>query len=465
MFWQVGSSATLGTGTSFTGDILALTSITLDTGAKITCGAAWAHNGAVTLDTNTISLCDVIHGSGGTPLGPTGFPLFVALLPPSATTNQISVATGLDNGIASGSTLPLGFLNLFNLSPSSLASALTQLSGEVGTAVAPAGIQAMNSFLLLVSSPFANNRGFTPPPQPRIVEKSLVFEATPEPSRWGIWSAGYGGQTNVNGNLGVGSSNRSENAFAGVIGLDYRITPYTLVGVAFAGGGTNYDLSGGLGGGRGEMFQSAVYSYTRIDAAYLSATVAYAWQRESTNRTLTLTGTDQLTAGFSTNDIGGRIEGGYRFALPEMPALGFIPYTALQMQAFFTPSYNESAASGSPQFALAYNAQTTPAGRTELGAWFDDNIALGNGAILSLLTRAAWAYDFWSKYSITAAFQQLPGSTFTVLGAAPTRNSLLASGGAQISFGNGFSLAGLFDTNLNADWRTYTGYLQLRYVW
>jgi hypothetical protein len=38
VFWRVGSSATLGTATSFTGDILALTSITLNTGANITCG-------------------------------------------------------------------------------------------------------------------------------------------------------------------------------------------------------------------------------------------------------------------------------------------------------------------------------------------------------------------------------------------------------------------------------------------
>jgi hypothetical protein len=55
VFWQIGSSATLGTTTSFAGDILALTSITLDTGATIPCGRALAQNGAVTMDTNAIS--------------------------------------------------------------------------------------------------------------------------------------------------------------------------------------------------------------------------------------------------------------------------------------------------------------------------------------------------------------------------------------------------------------------------
>jgi type VI secretion system secreted protein VgrG len=55
LFWQVGSSATLGTATEFEGNILAVTSITLDTGATIDCGRALAQTGAVTMDTNTIS--------------------------------------------------------------------------------------------------------------------------------------------------------------------------------------------------------------------------------------------------------------------------------------------------------------------------------------------------------------------------------------------------------------------------
>jgi hypothetical protein len=56
VFWQVGSSATLGTGTAFEGHILALTSITMDTGATLD-GSALARNGAVTLESNTITNC------------------------------------------------------------------------------------------------------------------------------------------------------------------------------------------------------------------------------------------------------------------------------------------------------------------------------------------------------------------------------------------------------------------------
>ncbi len=61
VFWQVASSATLGTTTDFQGTIMAMTSITMTTGATIGVGGlgnggrALAMNGAVTLDTNVIT--------------------------------------------------------------------------------------------------------------------------------------------------------------------------------------------------------------------------------------------------------------------------------------------------------------------------------------------------------------------------------------------------------------------------
>ena len=95
VYWQVGSSATIGTGTTFEGDILALTSISLKTGATL-YGSALAQTGAVTLEGNTInnSNCYVdINGSGVVP-GPGPTP--AVPLPTSA-----ALGLGL---------LPLGFL-------------------------------------------------------------------------------------------------------------------------------------------------------------------------------------------------------------------------------------------------------------------------------------------------------------------------------------------------------------------
>jgi len=76
VFWQVGSSATVGTSTSLVGNILALTSITMTTGANL-IGRALARNGAVTLDTNNInaSAC----GATPVPALPQMFVLVLAL--------------------------------------------------------------------------------------------------------------------------------------------------------------------------------------------------------------------------------------------------------------------------------------------------------------------------------------------------------------------------------------------------
>ncbi len=55
VFWQIGSSATLSSASTFVGTLMALTSATLDTGATVQ-GRILARNGAVTLDANTITI-------------------------------------------------------------------------------------------------------------------------------------------------------------------------------------------------------------------------------------------------------------------------------------------------------------------------------------------------------------------------------------------------------------------------
>ena len=83
VFWQVGSSATLGTGSVFVGNILALTSITVTTGVTVH-GRALARTGAVTLDTDTFSAptCDLTPPTSDSTSPPTSPPTS-SVTPPS----------------------------------------------------------------------------------------------------------------------------------------------------------------------------------------------------------------------------------------------------------------------------------------------------------------------------------------------------------------------------------------------
>ncbi len=109
VFWQVGSSATLGTTTNFAGTVLALTSVTLDTGATVS-GRVLARNGAVTLDDNhvTVPVCST------SPTTTTTSPTTTTTSPTTTTTVPViptgAPQTGFGGTAGSGTTpwLPLG---------------------------------------------------------------------------------------------------------------------------------------------------------------------------------------------------------------------------------------------------------------------------------------------------------------------------------------------------------------------
>jgi uncharacterized protein with beta-barrel porin domain len=476
VFWRIGSSATLGTTTSFAGNILAQGSITLTTGATITCGAAWARSGAVTLDTNAITVCPLLAASAPAPgaavLGPTGFPLLTSLLPPAATANDISVANAIDNFVGGGGTLPPAFLSLFNLTPSALASALTQLTGEAGTGAQESGFQMMSSFLSLLTNPFAESRGLSPdnpPPNPLLVYKAPIYkapgEAARDPRRWNVWGAAYGGEANIAGDpAGTGSNNLATRAAGFATGLDYRVAPDTVVGFALAGGGTSWGLAAGLGGGRSDVFQAGLYGLQQYGAAYLSGALAYGSYWASTSRTVAIAGTDTLSASYNAQNFGGRLEGGYRVIV--WAPFSVIPYAAVQAQSFRTPGYSESGSLGAADpFALSYAAQTGTVVRSELGSRFDQVFAQPGGDSLVLFGRAAWAHDWQSDPDLTATFIGLPTATFVVDGAAPPSDLVLVTAGAEWRWANGWSVMAKLDGELADRYDSYIGTARVRYSW
>jgi Ice-binding-like len=83
IFWQVSSSATIHTTSQFVGNIMALTSIGMETGATLN-GRALARNGAVTLDTNRIIQAAGCGYSAPTYVAPPAGNTLPATLPPSS---------------------------------------------------------------------------------------------------------------------------------------------------------------------------------------------------------------------------------------------------------------------------------------------------------------------------------------------------------------------------------------------
>jgi uncharacterized protein with beta-barrel porin domain len=246
-------------------------------------------------------------------------------------------------------------------------------------------------------------------------------------------------------------------------GMDYQVTPDAALGFALAGGGINWNLASGLGGGRSDEFQAGVHGTARMGPAYVSAALAFASNWFTTNR---IAIGDQLTASFVGQSYAARVEAGYRYGMPVNSATGIVgitPYAALQSQLFHTPGYSETDLTGGG-FGLNYNATTATDTRSELGARFDDLVIVDHMPLI-LRARAAWAHDWLSNSSLTAVFQALPGASFIVNGATPPRDSALATAEAELRLTAKWSLLAKFDGEFAGGSQTCAGTGILRCRW
>ncbi|MDP2052742.1 MAG: ice-binding family protein [Acidobacteriota bacterium] len=137
VFWRVGSSATLGTSTSFVGNILARTSITANTSATVS-GRLLAQDGAVTLDSNTVTRSTCATTGGG---GSGGTCPVITLAPPT-----LPNAT---SGVAYSQTITAG---------NGLAADTTYTYRLVGSGALPPGL-SLSSAGVISGMPLASGTG------------------------------------------------------------------------------------------------------------------------------------------------------------------------------------------------------------------------------------------------------------------------------------------------------------------
>ncbi|UPT88970.1 autotransporter domain-containing protein [Bradyrhizobium barranii subsp. apii] len=411
-----------------------------------------------------------------------GFSVFLTLnynnaafLSLAQTQNQKAVAGALS---AFGPNLP--FLSSFaGQSDAQLRYSLDQLSGEAATGAQQGAFQFTSQFLGLMLDPFVGGRsgmstgdtafGFSPERAALPDDIALAYNkvlgtpAVKAPAfaeRWTAWGTAFGGTNRTSGDpVMIGSHDLGARAGGVAAGADYHFGRDALVGFALSGGGTKWDLAQAIGGGKSDAIQAGVYTAVRTGPAYFAASLAVANHWMSTDRLAPFG--NQLTAKFDAQTVGGRIEGGYRFATP---IGGLTPYVAAQAQAFRTPTYTEADLAGSG-FGLTYRGRTASDTRSELGARFDRATLVTPNSVLTLRGRAAWAHDWVSDPTLVAAFQALPGASFIVNGATPAKDTALASAGAELKFSNGVALSAKFDGEFAARSTTYSGTASLRYAW
>ena len=411
--------------------------------------------------------------------------IVILAAPSGANINQQNVIAGINTAILGGATVPGGFQTLGNFSGATYLNALTQLSGEPATGAQKSADQLMTDFLNLLLDPTAGGgshisgggSAFAPEQDEALPPDIALAYAkalrTPQPQgtqssvpqsfdqRWTAWGSAFGGTSWTKGDPVVGSNNVNASDYGFAAGMDYHAAPNLIYGFGLSGGGTNWSLAQGLGSGRSDSFQAGVYAKSHWGPAYVSAALAFANHWFTTDR---IALGDQLRASFTGQSYAARLEGGYRYAVPITGAIvGVTPYAALQAQDFHTPSYSETDLSGGG-FGLSYASMNATDTRSELGARFD-NLQVVNGMPLVLRGRLAWAHDWVSNPALGAVFEALPGSNFTVNGAAPPKNSTLTTAAAELHINSNWTAIAKFDGDFGPGSQTYGGTGTLRYSW
>jgi uncharacterized protein with beta-barrel porin domain len=412
---------------------------------------------------------------------------FAPVLPANLNRNQQNVSDALTvaagNVFNAGGTIPVAF-------GAPTPAGLTQMSGETATGSQQTTFDAMNLFMGVLTDPFVARRSndlvgavafaeqgdatnaFASTGSKRTGSERDAFgmmtKAVPRApafeARWNVWAAGFGGSQTTDGNVATGSNKATSRVYGVAVGADYWLSPQTVAGFALAGGGTNFSVANG-GSGRSDLFQAGAFVRHTIGSAYITAALAYGGQDITTDRTVTITGIDQLRARFNVNAYSGRVEGGSNhYAIPWMGGIALSPYAAAQVTAFDLPTYAESVVSGANAFALSYGAKTPTAIRSELGLRTHKSF-VGPDATLTLRGRAAWAHDYNTDRAASAVFQSLPGAGFVVNGAAQAHDTALTTVSAEMSFSSGVSLAATFEGEFSNVTRSYAGKGVIRYVW
>lgn len=389
---------------------------------------------------------------------------------PGATPTQQSVGNVLESGYSPSldpnSTLGQFYANL--LTTTSL-GILDQLSGAGTAATQNAAfssgalfggvmMQQSLSWLSGSSGGFGTTFGGLPyaaPTADRFANRpgADAFAAMqPQPGRWRVWGSGFGATRSVDGQNGSSADQRI-NAGGGVFGVDREIAPDLLLGFAVGASKSTYSVSGLSTSGRSDAGHVGVYALKTFGATYLAATLNYAHAANKTDRTITGLGATEYAKGsFGSDQLGGRVEFGWRHTLKSYTVT---PFLAIEPAVLWQQGYSETSTTGTGApgiLGLTYQSNRVTSFPAFLGVQIDGRYALDGGRTVSPFARVSWVHEFDTSRNIRASFITLPGGSFIAEGARASENALRLEAGATLSLSDKASLF----ASVNSEWSNTT---------
>ena len=371
--------------------------------------------------------------------------------------NAYAIGKAIDLAVAAGGD-PSVLFGIYNLPAAAIPAAVNSLSGEIHSAAPAMAHVASDQFLRTMLDPTAAGRLGAGSPGPGTAAFSgaarqgadrPVAPARLDAPLYSIWGSAYGSHGRTDGNAHIGSAKRSIDDAHLATGIDVRLLPGTIVGVAVSGGRARAALPGVLGKIDADVFQAGLYGMTQLGPVKLGAALSYARFDNDVSRGIPALGSS-LASSYATAAWSGRLQASA--ALLNWHGLSVSPLAAIQSTRARSPAVVEANWAGANAGALVLARRNDVTTRGELGIQVDSDTVLG-GVPVTGYVRAAWAHYFRRDADLTASLAGLPGAVFTATGAEPDRNSALVNLGVMARLSErmtfGLSLDGEFSANSN----------------
>lgn len=280
------------------------------------------------------------------------------------------------------------------------------------------------------------------------------------------WGTVFGGASNVQANQRLGTSSLNNNFYGGLIGVDYQITPNTLIGLAIGGSGANfnantYSTSGNLTG-----FHFGLYGAHTIGANYLALAETFSAYSNQTKRKAGGFGTlaaETLTADFSSIEWRTRLEAGHSLSFGKARV---VPFVALEFASYTSGSFTEASnLVGQSSLALGSNGQTGFSLPLFIGLRLANSVHLENGWHLGFVGSLAYVHEFMPNVNFNNYLIGLPGADFSVIGPRADANLLQAKLGGQLNFTQQLAAFASVQGEFAANVTSYAATLGFKYSW
>ncbi len=443
VFWQVGSSATLGTNSTLVGTVMALTSITALTGAKVN-GRLLALNGAVTLDSNSIlvSIC-IVGDTGGT--GDKGTivivqtPLEDVLTGITLTPNQTNVASALDQVLSDKRQLNvLAYLDSLDIN--GLPHLLDLIAPEELTSIFNLGFAQFNTEVFSVQQRLADIRA-TPAseeaPIPQHVGKDIVpmddgksvvsmrndtaRSRMPARDRWGFFVTETGDFTSLGDTSNANGFDLK--SYGTTVGVDRLLGEHFVLGLTLGYNHSDIDLSGG-GRLNSDGAKVALYAMYHDGGFWTEGLIGGGVNSYDSRRTA-LNG----TAYGSTN--GTQLDAYYGLGYDvKLGGFTVTPMASLLFTSVGIDSFDER---GSLQ-PLHIESQTENSLRSRVGVRVAYTAKVGAARVTPSIS-AQWQHEFLdNELSLDSRFANGAGDAFSVHGPKVGRDSALLTGAVNVAW-------------------------------